>query len=44
MTISKKCEYCPKKFKGETEHQVDSYILIHKINKHPEKIKIKTIK
>ena len=36
-----KCPYCDKVFEGSTLNQIEKQLLIHKINKHPERIEIK---
>lgn len=36
-----KCPYCSKIFKGLNKKQVESQLLIHKINRHADKIEIR---
>jgi hypothetical protein len=38
--IVEKCPYCTKRFKGKTKHQVDVQVMVHKITKHTDKIKM----
>jgi len=38
--IKKKCPYCGKEFLGVTESQADNNLIIHKISKHKDKVKI----
>jgi hypothetical protein len=39
--IKIKCNYCNKEFEAHNEEQARKLLLVHKINKHPEKMEIK---
>jgi len=39
--MKQKCEYCEKEFEATTEKQLNANIIMHKINRHPDKITIK---
>ena len=36
-----KCDFCDREFEGFTKNQVEKQLLIHKINRHSDKIEIK---
>lgn len=36
-----RCPFCDKTFEGSTLNQVEKQLLIHKVNKHPDKVEIK---
>lgn len=42
--IKKKCKYCDYVVEGISDSQVESNLLIHKINKHKDKVKITEVK
>lgn len=40
MVFKKECEYCGKEFIGVNEKQIDSQLIVHKLNFHRDKITI----
>ena len=42
--VEKSCDFCGREVVGSTEKQTDYLLLIHKINRHPEKMDIREIK
>ncbi len=40
----RECPYCDKKFEGSTVNQVEKQLIVHKVTKHSDKVKIVEIK